>query len=89
MDHLSNLTIGQGAILLAAFGSLLYLITAQLLQQNKASLRLPPSPPKLPLIGSLIPFLSAVKKHELHLLFEKWAKELGAVYRVKIGPFTQ
>lgn len=91
MEHLSSLTIGQQAILLTAFASLLYLITTRVLRPSsgRRSLPLPPSPPGYPVIGSLLPVLSATKKHEVHLLFEQWARDLGPLYRVKVGLFTQ
>ncbi|KAK4609167.1 Cytochrome P450 monooxygenase [Fulvia fulva] len=52
-------------------------------------LPLPPGPTGLPLIGNLPELLSSVKDGEQHLLFQRWARQFGAVYKVKLGPHTQ
>lgn len=52
-------------------------------------LPLPPGPKGKPFIGNLPEVIAASKIGEQHLLFEKWAREYGELYKVKVGPFTQ
>ena len=59
------------------------------LYQGRQLLPLPPGPSGIPLVGNLFDVLRAAKIGEQHLLFEKWAREYGELYRVKIGPITQ
>lgn len=49
---------------------------------------LPPLVKGYPIIGSLVDMARAGKGGTLHLNMQKWAKEYGAVYRVKVG-FTE
>lgn len=46
---------------------------------------LPPLVKGYPLIGSLVDMAKAGKAGTLHLTMQKWAKQYGPVYRVKVG----
>lgn len=82
---------GHRAIVFVAAAGLLYLIVSSIQRavRERKLLPLPPSPPGKPLIGSLLEVQAAAKVRKEHLLFQKWAQELGPVYRVKVGLFTQ
>lgn len=70
---------------------LLYLLFTQVQEKFKERklLPLPPGPRGKPIIGNLPEVIAASKVGEQHLLFEKWAREYGELYKVKVGPFTQ
>ncbi|KAK5116576.1 hypothetical protein LTR85_009201 [Meristemomyces frigidus] len=80
-----RLTVG----LLAVF--IVYLLAQHVQDRIRDSklLPLPPGPNGLPVIGNLLDILKEVKVGSQHLLFEKWARQYGELYRVKVGPFTQ
>ena len=77
------------AILIAT--SLIYAIVRSIQQwaHERRLLPTPPGPTGLPLVGNLLDVLKAAKVGEQHLLFEKWARQYGELYKVKVGPFTQ
>lgn len=91
MDDIRTRTVGQSAIVFVAVAGLLYLIVTRIQRvvHERKLLPLPPSPPGLPLIGSLLELQKAAKTREEHLLFQKWAQDLGPVYKVKVGLYTQ
>lgn len=59
-----------------------------LIQRWRHNKRLPPQPPAVPLIGNLLQYVPAAKNLSLHLLLNKWARQYGEVFRVKLGPVT-
>jgi len=78
-----------GVVLLAS--SIIYLTASaavRQIQESKLS-PTPPGPSGLPLIGNLLDVLKEVNIGAQHLLYEKWARIYGEVYKVKVGPTTQ
>jgi hypothetical protein len=61
---------------------------AYLLTEKNGHGRLPPRVKGFPIIGSLVDMAKAGKAGTLHLTMQKWAKQYGPVYRVKVG-FTE
>lgn len=88
---LATATIGQRVVVFSAVVGLLYFVVTLVQRAIHESKLLPiaPSAPGLPIIGSLLEMREATRGRKEHLLFQKWAKELGSVYRVKVGLFTQ
>lgn len=91
MDPLAGLSVASLAISLFLLSSVAYFTITYLFRLNaeKGLLPLPPAPPGRPLIGNLTDVLAATKAGELHLLFEKWARQYGDVYRVNLGLFDE
>lgn len=91
MDRLADLSIGAQAICLFLLSGLVYLCVSFVQQYllERHLLPLPPGPKGRPFIGNLPDVLTASKVGEQHLLFEKWARQYGELYKVKVGPFTQ
>ncbi|KAI5212373.1 cytochrome P450 [Aureobasidium subglaciale] len=52
-------------------------------------LPLPPQPPGSFFVGNMTEVIAASKIGQQHLLFERWAREHGEIYRVRVGPFTE
>ncbi|KAJ4983179.1 hypothetical protein SVAN01_11322 [Stagonosporopsis vannaccii] len=58
-------------------------------RQNRGKLPLPPKPPGHPLLGNALDVIRSTKKGSQHLLFGQYARDLGEIVRVQVGPFTQ
>ena len=54
-------------------------------RSSKQHGKLPPLVKGYPVIGSLVDMAKAGKAGTLHLTMQKWAKQYGPVYRVKVG----
>jgi len=48
--------------------------------------RLPPTPRGYPFFGNLFDIIKAGKANKMHYLMQNYAKQYGAVVRVKVGP---
>ncbi|KAL2133003.1 hypothetical protein VTI74DRAFT_3041 [Chaetomium olivicolor] len=59
-------------------------IVIRLLLSGRRPKNLPPGPPTLPIIGNL----HQMPKRDVHLQFEKWAREYGPVYSLILGTKT-
>ncbi|KAL2157119.1 hypothetical protein VTH06DRAFT_6407 [Thermothelomyces fergusii] len=56
-------------------------ITMRVLLSGRRPRKLPPGPPTLPVIGNL----HQIPKRDVHLQFEKWAREYGQIYSLILG----
>ncbi|KAK4545116.1 hypothetical protein LTR36_003667 [Oleoguttula mirabilis] len=90
-DGLSDLHISLRLALVLLSATAVYYVALSIQQRIKDSklLPLPPGPTGLPFIGNLLDILKEVGLGSQHLLFEKWARQYGELYKVKVGPFTQ
>ena len=84
---MSLLSILLLAFLSVPFGCLL--LRLQQWFQERGKLPLPPKPPGLPLLGNALDVMRSTKAGSQHLLFGKYARELGEIVRVQVGPFTE
>ncbi|KAH6613088.1 cytochrome P450 [Boeremia exigua] len=77
--------------LLALLSALLLLVLNKFRQRfyDIGKLPLPPKPSGLPLLGNAIDVIRSTKASSQHLLFERYARELGEIVQVQVGPFTQ
>lgn len=78
--------MSQSVTLLGVVG--LACLAYHLIQQWRHNKRLPPQPPALPLVGNLLQYVPAAKNLSLHMLLNKWARQYGEIFRVKLGPVT-
>lgn len=65
--------------------ALLTLWLALRFRASRRNAHLPPLVKGYPIIGSLVDMATAGKAGTLHLTMQKWAKQYGPVYRVKVG----
>lgn len=80
-------TVGQKTIVVSAFVVLLWFIVTRIqrIVHERKLLPLPPSPPGNVLVGNLLDVQTAAKSRSEHILYQKWAQELGPLYRVRNG----
>ncbi|KAF2163075.1 hypothetical protein M409DRAFT_26521 [Zasmidium cellare ATCC 36951] len=85
VDSLSHVA---GALVIL---TICYFLAAHILRsyRSRNKLPLPPGPRGLPLIAKLPEVIAASKTGEQHLLFQRWAREYGDVYKIELSPFTQ
>lgn len=74
---------------LFACGTLLLgiLILQKLSAKHKPPL--PPQPSGWPLLGNTVDMMKAGANGELHLQMEKWARQHGEIFRVRVGLVTE
>ncbi|OQV09706.1 hypothetical protein CLAIMM_13798 [Cladophialophora immunda] len=56
-------------------------LLVRVLSIGKRSRKLPPGPPTLPIIGNI----HQIPKKDIHLQHQKWAKEYGPIFSLKMG----
>lgn len=56
---------------------------------NRGKLPLPPGPTGVPLFGNMADIVRESKIGQLHLLMQRWAREYGDIFRVRIGTNTE
>lgn len=78
-------------IVLVLFATVSYFFFTYALRliRSRNELPLPPGPRGPLLVGKLLEVIAASKKGEQHLLFQKWAREYGDLYKVDLEPCTQ
>jgi len=89
--NISHLSLGfEAAVGLAILYALFTVFqNVQRRREDAKKLPLPPRPPGHFLLGNLPEVLKATGTHTQHLLFHKWAKQYGEIFRVKVGPLTE
>ncbi|EXJ80110.1 hypothetical protein A1O1_08252 [Capronia coronata CBS 617.96] len=73
----------SGVASVGVIAALLFLVV-KLLQTGKRAAGLPPGPPTVPVLGNL----HLMTARDGHLQFQKWAKEYGPIYSLKLGTKT-
>lgn len=74
---------------LFACGTLLFGILLLQKLSAKHKLPLPPQPSGWPLLGNTVGMMKAGANGELHLQMEKWARQHGEIFRVRVGLVTE
>lgn len=77
-------------VLVISLGLVIFLVIFTKRRRGTShGLSLPPIPPGWPLVGNLPDLAKYGSRKEVHLLMEKWARQYGDIFGVRVGPVTE